>query len=186
MEVCHHFGFSGRLAKDPAYCLDFRVLGSLYVFSYSKNIEDPAWKTCHRHPAATLSHSEGDRLAGRLGPRSADQPLPPLRQAHLWLPEERRPWARSLRCAAVLVGGTQTTRSIPAAQAETVRARTEEYQRLCRLQRELVEVSEQLCQVRLAGAAIGEAPEAVEKLWVRGSFSFSSSSARARRCPAAL
>lgn len=42
-------------------------------------------------------------------------------------------------------GGRQTRHSIPAAQAETVRARTEEYQRLCRLQRELVEVSEQLC-----------------------------------------
>ena len=60
-------------------------------------------------------------------------------------------------------GGRQTTRSIPAAQAETVRAQTEEYQRLCRLQRELVEVSEQLCQARLAGAAAGEAPEVVKK-----------------------
>ena len=60
-------------------------------------------------------------------------------------------------------GGRQTTRSIPAAQAATVRAQTEEFQRLCRLQRELVEVSEQLCQARLAGAAAGEAPEVVKK-----------------------
>lgn len=48
--------------------------------------------------------------------------------------------------------GKQTTRSIPAAQADTVRAQTEEYQRLCRLHRELIAVSERLCKVRQAAA----------------------------------
>ena len=56
-------------------------------------------------------------------------------------------------------GGKQTTRSIPAAQAGIVRAQTEECRRLGRLYRELIEVSEQMCQARLGGAADGEASD---------------------------
>ncbi len=49
-------------------------------------------------------------------------------------------------------GGRPTTRSIPAAQANTVRAQTEQYGRLRRLHRELIEVSERQCEARLSAA----------------------------------
>ena len=59
--------------------------------------------------------------------------------------------------------GRQTTRSIPAQQADTVRAQTEEYQRLCRLHRELIAVSERLCKARLAAGPAGEASDEDKK-----------------------
>lgn len=98
---------SDCLAKDPAYSLEVRVLSTHHVFSSSKV---KAWRILHGRfarcptaPAATLSHSGGVRLAGRLAARSADPPLLPSRQARLSLPGGRRPRAWSLPCAAVFV-----------------------------------------------------------------------------------
>lgn len=47
-------------------------------------------------------------------------------------------------------GGRKTTASIPAARAPQTRAQIAEYKRLRRLTSELIEVSEQLCDARLA------------------------------------
>ena len=47
-------------------------------------------------------------------------------------------------------GGRKTTRSIPADRVAETRAQVEECQRLRRLTSELIEVSEQLCDTRLA------------------------------------
>ena len=52
-----------------------------------------------------------------------------------------------------------TERSIPAAQADAVRAQTEQYGRLRRLYRELIEGSERPCKARLSAAAAGKEPD---------------------------
>lgn len=59
------------------------------------------------------------------------------------------------------VAGKTVTRIIPAGAVEQTRQQLDEYRRLRRLTRELVEVSERLCEARLS--APGAAPEAAEK-----------------------
>ena len=93
--------------------------------------------------------SLGD-LPRRPASRQADPSLLPLRQADLRLPARGRSAGHGpyyvLRCESE---GRPTTRSIRAGQAEATQAQVAEYERLRRLHRELIAVSERLCEARL-------------------------------------